>query len=203
MMDRNSTSKDFDEQIRKQLDVVTTLLASGKRNQESTHQALEALDRMRSRVLSELSSMTSNVTKQIADASETTANEAARLLQIKFVEADAQAVAASARYKSAGRWLSAKVFAFITLVLAIAGITLWFIIKPMLPTAAEMQQRRDEIVAMESEVAALRKKGASLQWNICNTGKNGEVQKNCFRIDGHIYMSPNDDKAYGVPYGKK
>lgn len=196
MMDRNLAFKDFDEQIRKQLDVVTVLLASGKRNQESSQQALIALNNFRSHVVSELTSIREDVTKQITEGGEITAKEAARLLQAKFIEADRQAVAAAARYRNAGRWLSIKVFAFITLVLIIAGIAAWLILAPMLPTAADIQKRRDEIIAMEADVAVLKKRGASLQWGTC-----GETGEWCFRTDGVAYGSHGD--TYAVPYRKK
>jgi hypothetical protein len=196
MMDRNLAFKDFDEQIRKQLDVVTVLLASGKRNQESSQQALIALNNLRSQVVSELTSMREDVTKQITEAGEITAKEAARLLQAKFIDADQQAVAAAARYRNAGRWLSIKVFAVITLVLVIACIAAWLILAPMLPTAADMQKRRDEIVSMEAHVAALKKRGASLQWGTC-----GETGEWCFRTDGGAYGSQGD--TYAIPYRKK
>lgn len=63
MTDQNLTYEDIDEQIRKQLDIVTALLGSGKRNQDSTKQALTALNQLRVHVVSEISGLRDDVTR--------------------------------------------------------------------------------------------------------------------------------------------
>lgn len=124
----------------------------------------------------------------------TTANEAASLLKVRFLEADQQAIAAAIRYKNAARRLGLKLFFALTLVVTSASIAAWLILAPMMPTAAYMQERRGELVAMEAQVAALKKKGASLQWGTCG----GEW---CFRTNGASYGTKGD--TYSIPFRKR
>jgi len=192
-MDQRSATNPFDEQVRRQLEIVSTLLGATTRNQKAAQDAIDALTRLQRLITSEMSAMTEDVARQINNSATLTATTAAQLLQEKFVQADKHAQKAAARYCKASRWLGVKIFVFLTGILAVVGIIGWLILQPMLPSAQDIQMRRDEVAALESQAARLSKQGASLEWSTC-----GEKGRPCVRIETQRYGP--EDEQYGIPH---
>ncbi len=193
--------KTYDEMIRAQAEIVSTILTTGIENQEAADKAFKALDRLRSEVTQNVSALATNVTLQIGSSAETTAKKAAELLHEKFIEADAAAEAAAKRYRTAGRWLSLKLFMGLIIFLMALGLAAWLLVLPLLPSFEELQMRRDEISTLNARVADLEKKGIHLEWSTCLDKSNRPLL--CFRTTGQQYGDSKNGESYAIPYRSK
>ncbi|WP_338805533.1 hypothetical protein V8U11_17445 [Pseudomonas chlororaphis] len=185
----------YDEKIRAQAEMLTSLLSAGLQTQDAADQAVLALSRLQQEVHRQISTARDDLST-LADA---TATEAAKLLTEKFDRANEAAAVAAQRYEKAGRLLGLKTFVTLVGSLAVFGATAWFLASPLLPSHEEIEFRRRQIVEMEAKAAALARKGVNLDWTQCKTGPLNK-RRLCFRSDGEIYTIEGTDQHYALPY---
>lgn len=194
-----SEYKTYDEKIRAQAEILSSLLSAGIENQDAADKAVAALDLLHTEVQRSISMMTANVTSQISSLAENAATEAARLLGKKFEQANQVADAATKRYKNAGRWLGFKTFMVLSISLSMVGVATWLLVSPLLPSYKELESRRAEITEMEAIAEELSRKGVRLEWTTC--AREFRSSTMCFRSDGKTYTAEETGKTYAVPYG--
>ncbi|PVZ41039.1 hypothetical protein [Pseudomonas sp. CC120222-01a] len=185
----------YDEKIRAQAEMLTSLLSAGLQTQDAADKAVLALSRLQQEVHRQISSARNDLSN-LADA---TATEAAKLLTEKFDQANEAAAVATKRYEKAGRLLGVKTFVTLVGALAVIGAAAWFLASPLLPSHEEIEFRRRQIAEMEAKAAVLAKKGVNLDWDQCKTGLLNRT-KLCFRSDGEIYTREGTDQHYAVPH---
>lgn len=185
----------YDEKIRAQAEMLTSLLSAGLQTQDAADKAVLALSRLQQEVHRQISSARNDLCT-LADA---TATEAAKLLTEKFDRANEAAAVATKRYEKAGRLLGVKTFVTLVGALAVIGAAAWFLASPLLPSHEEIEFRRRQIAEMEAKAAVLAKKGVNLDWDQCKTGLLNRT-KLCFRSDGEIYTREGTDQHYAVPH---
>lgn len=182
----------YDEKIRAQAEMLTSLLSAGLQTQDATDKAVSALTTLQEEVLTQISAARRDVSL-IADK---TATQAAELLTDKFAQANDEADKAAKRYKNAGRMLGLKTFALLVGSLAVICTGAWFLASPLLPSHEELEFRRAQIAEMEAKAAMLAREGVNLEWATCETKILKRI-KPCFRTDGKIYGT---DRQYAIPY---
>lgn len=185
----------YDEKIRTQAEMLTSLLSAGLETQEAADAAVSALNMLRE----EVQKQTSFIRKDLSSLAEATATEAAKLLVKKFAQANNAADAAAERYEKAGLLLGLKTFAALVVSLTIVGTVAWFLASPLLPSREEIAFRRTQIAEMDVRAAALAKKGVHLDWTECQTGLLKKTRP-CFRTDGEVYSVEGTDRHYAIPY---
>lgn len=185
----------YDEKIRVQAEMLTSLLSAGLQTQDAADKAVSALSTLQKEVLAQISAANKDLSL-IADA---TATKAAALLAEKFDRANDAAGEAATRYENAGRMLGLKTFATLVTSLAVICTAAWFLASPMLPSREELEFRRAQIAEMEAKAAMLARKGVNLEWTNCKTGSL-ERTKPCFRTNGEKYTIEGTDRHYAVPY---
>lgn len=196
-----SEYKTYDEKIRAQAEILTSLLSAGIQNQEAADKAVAALNLLRTELQRSVSAMTVSVTSQISSLAEGTATEAARLLGQKFEQANQAADAAARRYQKAGRWLGFKTFMVLFISLGMVGLATWLLASPLLPSYGELASRRAEIADMETIAEELARKGVHLEWTTCNRSFRSSTM--CFRSDGETYTAKETGETYAVPYSAR
>lgn len=186
----------YDEKIRAQAEVLTSLLSAGLQTQEDADKAVAALKKLQVEVVGQISS----ATQDLSLIANKTATKAAALLCEKFDQADKAAERATTHYKKAGRMLCLKTFAVLVVSLVAICATAWFLVSPLLPSQAELAFRRTQISEMEAKASMLARKGVNLEWSSCDTGTL-KRSKPCFRSDGDTYTAQDGSgRHYAVPY---
>lgn len=185
----------YDEKIRAQAEMLTSLLSAGLQTQDAVDQAVLALSRLQQEVQRQITAARDDLST-LADA---TATEAAKLLTEKFDRANEAAAVATKRYEKAGRLLGLKTFVTLVGSLVVIGATAWFLVSPLLPSHEEIEFRRRQIAEMEAKATVLARKGVNLDWTQCKTGPLNRT-KLCFRSDGEIYTREGTDQHYAVPH---
>ncbi|UQI28545.1 hypothetical protein M3M50_16340 [Pseudomonas bijieensis] len=185
----------YDEKIRTQAEMLTSLLSAGLQTQDAVDKAVLALSRLQQEVHRQISTARNDLST-LADA---TATQAAKLLTEKFDRANEAAAMAAKRYEKAGRLLGLKTFVTLVGSLVVLGASAWFLVAPMLPSHEEIEFRRRQIAEMETKAAALARKGVNLDWTQCETGPLKKIRL-CFRSDGEIYTMKGTDQHYAVPH---
>ncbi len=180
----------YDEKIRAQAEMLTSLLSAGLQTQDAADQAVSALSTLQKEVLTQIL-VARNDLSHIADK---TATRAAALLIEKFDQANDAADKAARRYENAGHMLGLKTFAFFVGSLAIICTGAWFLASPLLPSHEELKFRRTLIAEMEAKAAMLAHKGVNLEWSEC-------AKKPCFRINKITYTATDGSgRHYAIPY---
>lgn len=193
--------KYYDETIRAQAEIIATLLTVCTQNTNDAKKAIAALENSRTKLTEDVSTLTANVQAAIAQSADDTATRAAKLLQEKFMQADAAADAAARRYLQAGRWLGTKTFLLLLSCLAAIALAGWLIAAPLLPTFEELQKRRDDVASLTAHAEGLAKKGVNLEWTYCRDQNQPKTM--CFRTDGKGYIDPKSGATYASPYHAK
>ena len=188
----------YDEKIRTQAEVLTSLLSAGLQTQDACDAAVRALGNLEQEVQKQLSI----ARKDLSVLADATATRAATLLAEKFEAADVAAAKAAKRYQQAGRLLGLKTVAVMIGALAVLCAAAWLWVAPLLPSQAEIEFRRAQIVEMEAKAAALARKGVNLEWVDCTVGRLKRTRP-CLRSDGMDYSSPGSDLHYAVPYSSR
>lgn len=187
----------YDEKIRIQAEMLTSLISAGLQTQDTADKAVSALEELKKEVEKQIYS----AKKSLSTLAESTATETAKLLADKFIKANEAARDAAEQYEKAGRLLGLKTFLTLLGSLSIICTAAWLIAGPLLPSYEEMRFRRNQIAEMESRAEFLAKKGVNLTWEECNTGP---ISKSlCFRSDGKIYSEEGSDRRYSVPFGSQ
>lgn len=185
----------YDEKIRAQAEMLTSLLSVGLQTQDAADKAVSALSTLQKEVLTQISAAKKDLSL-IADA---TATQAAALLTGKFDRANDAAGEAAKRYEDAGRMLGLKTFAVLVASLSVICTAAWFLASPLLPSREELEFRRAQIAEMEAKAAMLAREGVNLEWTNCKTGLL-ERTKPCFRTNGETYTIEGTERHYAVPY---
>jgi len=185
----------YDEKIRGQAEVLTSLLTAGLRTKQDVEKAVVALGEFQTVVEGQITSARQDLSL-IADK---TATQAAALLSDKFVQANKAADHATKQYKSAARMLGLKTFAILVVSLAAIAVTAWLLVSPLLPSQAELAFRRGQIAEMETKAAELERRGVNLEWGTCEVGIL-KRHKPCFRSDGKVYGPDVRSNFYAVPH---
>lgn len=189
----------YDEKIRAQAEVLTSLLTAGLRTKQDVEKAVVALGEFQTVVEGQITSARQDLS-HIADK---TATQAAALLSDKFVQANNAADHAAKQYKSAARMLGLKTFAVLVVSLAAIGVTAWLLVGPLLPSQAELAFRRAQIAEMEAKATVLARKGVNLEWDNCESRGLNRL-KPCFRTDGATYTAQDGSgRSYAVPYSAR
>ncbi len=191
----------YDKAIRDQVEIIASLLTVSAQNNIDAKKAVSTLEKLRMRLIEDVSTMSDNVHATVAHVAEGTATKAAELLQKKFTEADAAADAAARRYLQAGRWLGIKTFLVLLACLGAMVLGGWLIAAPLLPTFEELQKRRDEISTLTALAQDLENKGVKLVWRYCLDRNKSKVM--CFRTDGETYTDHESGATYASPYRAK
>ena len=185
----------YDEKIRAQAEVLTSLLSAGLHTQDEADKAVAALRKLQAEVVGQITS----ARKDLSLIADETATKAAALLSEKFVQANKAADQAARQYKSAARTLGLKTFAVLVVSLVAIGVTAWLLVGPLLPSQAELAFRRAQIAEMETKAAELERRGVNLEWATCEVGILKRL-KPCFRSDGEIYGPDVRSNFYAVPH---
>lgn len=156
----------YDEKIRAQAEVLTSLLSAGLHTQDEADKAVAALRKLQAEVVGQITS----ARKDLSLIADQTATKAAALLSEKFDQANKAADQAARQYKSAACMLGLKTFAALVVSLAAICATAWFLASPLLPSQAELAFRRAQIAEMKTEAAELERRGVSLEWKDCRSG---------------------------------
>jgi hypothetical protein len=188
----------YDEKIRAQAEMLTSLLSAGLQTQETSDKSVLALSKLQQEVQRQISFARNDLSTLAA----ATAAEAAKLLTEKFDLANEAAETAAKRYEKAGRLLGLKTFAALVGSLAVICTAAWFLASPLLPSHEEIEFRRAQIAEMEARAAVLAKKGVNLEWIDCTTGLLKRTTP-CFRSDGERYSVDGTDRYYAVPYNSR
>lgn len=187
----------YDEKIRGQAEVLTSLLAAGLQTKEDVEKAVVALRRFQLVVEGQITS----ARKDLSLIADETASKAAALLSEKFDQANKAADHAARQYKSAARMLGLKTFAVLVVSLVAIGAIVWLLAGPMLPSQAELAFRRTQIAEMETKAAELERRGVNLEWIDCPSGVLDRM-KPCFRTDGVTYEAKDGSgRTYAIPHG--
>ncbi|MCQ4313710.1 hypothetical protein NAV33_17705 [Pseudomonas stutzeri] len=185
----------YDEKIRAQAEVLTSLLSAGLNTQDEADKAVAALRKLQAEVVGQITS----ARKDLSLIADETATKAAALLSEKFVQANKAADQAARQYKSVARMLGLKTFAVLVVSLVAIGATAWLLVGPLLPSQAELAFRRAQIAEMETKAAKLERRGVNLEWSTCTVGIL-KREKPCFRSDGETYEPADRSSSYAVPY---
>jgi|GEM_PF-6228593 len=185
----------YDEKIRGQAEVLTSLLTAGLRTKEDVEKAVVALREFQIEIEGQITS----ARQDLSGIAEETATQAAALLSDKFVQANEAADHAAKQYQSAARMLGLKTFAVLVVSLVAIGATIWLLVGPLLPSQAELAFRRAQIAEMETKAAKLERRGVNLEWGTCEVGILKRL-KPCFRSDGKIYGPDAQSNFYAVPH---
>lgn len=188
----------YDEKIRGQAEVLTSLLTAGLRTKQDVEKAVVALREFQTVAEDQITSARQDLSR-IADK---TATQAAALLSDKFVQANKAADHAAKQYQSAARMLGLKTFAVLVVSLVAIGATAWLLVGPLLPSQAELAFRRAQIAEMETKAAKLERRGVNLEWSTCTVGVL-KREKPCFRSDGETYVPADRSSFYAVPYSAR
>ena len=188
----------YDEKIRTQAEVLTSLLTAGMRTKDDADEAVAALRKLQTEVVEQITSARNDLSL-IADE---TATKAAALLSEKFNQANEAADKTARQYKSAGRMLGLKTFAVLVVSLLAICATAWLLAGPLLPSQAELAFRRTQIAEMETKAAELERRGVNLEWSTCSVGIL-KRDKPCFRSDGQTYGPEDRSSSYAVPYSAR
>lgn len=192
-----SEYESYDEKIRAQAEVLTSLLSAGLHTQDEADKAVAALRKLQAEVVAQIIS----ARKDLSLIADETATKAAALLSEKFVQANKAADQAARQYKSAARMLGLKTFAVLVVSLVAIGATAWLLVGPLLPSQAELAFRRAQIAEMKTKAAELERRGVNLEWHTCIVGTL-KREKPCFRSDGEIYGPNDQSRSYAVPYSR-
>lgn len=187
----------YDEKIRTQAEMLTSLLSAGLQTQEAADKAVSALIELQREVGQQIYA----AKKSLPALADLTATETAKLLAERFTQANEAAEQAAKQYEKAGRFLGLKTFMTLLGSLTVICTAAWLLAGPLLPSHEEMEFRRNQIAEMEARAQILAKKGVSLSWRECDTGYLSKHL--CFRSDGKIYTVPGTDQHYAVPYGSQ
>lgn len=185
----------YDEKIRRQAEVLTSLLTAGLRTKQDVEKAVVALREFQIEVEGQITS----ARQDLSGIAEETATQAAALLSDKFVQANKAADHAAKQYQSAARMLGLKTFAVLVVSLVAIGATTWLLVDPLLPSQAELALRSAQIAEMETKAAKLERRGVNLEWGTCEVGILKRL-KPCFRSDGKIYGPDAQSNFYAVPH---
>lgn len=185
----------YDEKIRAQAEVLTSLLSAGLHTRDEADKAVAALRKLQAEVVGQITS----ARKDLSLIADETATKAAALLSEKFVQANKAADQAARQYKSAARMLGLKTFAVLVASLVAIGATTWLVVGPLLPSQAELAFRRAQIAEMKTEVAELERRGVNLEWEDCPSGVLSRP-KLCFRTDGVTFKAQDGSgRSYAIP----
>lgn len=187
----------YDEKIRTQAEMLTSLLSAGLQTQDAADKAVAALAELQQEVERQIYT----ASKSLSTLADATATEAAKLLVEKFDHANKAAKEAAERYEKAGRLLGLKTFVTLVGSLGVICAAAWFVASPLLPSHEEIEFRRSQIAEMETRAAFLAEKGVNLIWIKCDTGLIS--QSLCFRSDGKVYTQEGSDRYYSVPFGSR
>jgi len=189
----------YDEKIRAQAEVLTSLLSAGLHTQDEADKAVAALRKLQAEVVGQITS----ARKDLSLIADQTATKASALLSEKFNLANKAADQAARQYKSAARMLGLKTFAVLVVSLAAICATAWFLASPLLPSQAELEFRRTQIAEMKIEAAKLERRGINLEWENCPSGVLSR-QKLCFRTDGVTYEAKDGSgRTYAIPHSAR
>ena len=171
----------FENQIQRYLTIVRQILESTIEDRKTVQEATRTLEALSKASEKHLTSLKADVSKSIDAVANRSAAKAAELLSEHFNEADKAALVVKERYEHAAKRLGWKMFGFAALcvLLAFGLMELAFII--MVPSYEEIDARRQEVRALEANLAGLKLRGALLQVTTCNLD-NG-VQVACVRTD--------------------
>lgn len=171
----------FENQIQRYLTIVRQILESTIEDRKTVQEATRTLEALSKASEKHLTSLKADVSKSIDAVANRSAAKAAELLSEHFNEADKAALVVKERYEHAAKRLGWKMFGFaaLCLLLAFGLMALAFII--MVPSYEEIDARRQEVRALEANLAGLKLRGALLQVTTCNLD-NG-VQVACVRTD--------------------
>ncbi|HHN2637174.1 TPA: hypothetical protein ACRNZD_006752, partial [Pseudomonas aeruginosa] len=117
----------YDEKIRRQAEVLTSLLTAGLRTKQDVEKAVVALREFQIEVEGQITS----ARQDLSGIAEETATQAAALLSDKFVQANKAADHAAKQYQSAARMLGLKTFAVLVVSLVAIGATTWLLVGPL------------------------------------------------------------------------
>lgn len=204
------------------LDAAGKVLEATYEDEQRTRQAITSLERLRATVEEKIGALSRDTVKVIEGASDTTATQAARLLQEKFVEADVAAERARARYVRATQGLAWRLFGLAVLMQLLIFAGVWVIVARTLPSRDEISGRRQvldqlaqqvsseqtqlaeldrQIKTKQRKVSDLDRRGARVEWTTCTDSE--QVSHLCFRADEEVGGIPSrdGDKTYRVPSG--
>lgn len=156
-------------------DTAGKLLEAAESDGAKARAAIAALEQFHQQVDARLRHLSEEVARKIDAAAERTADKAAKLLQERFREADAEADRAAERYRQAASSLTKRQWMMgygllvgVLALLAIFGFA-------MVPSLDEIQQRRAELNALNTEIQDKR-----VRWGMCIEGRK---RRPCIQTD--------------------
>lgn len=156
-------SSEHEAAFQRLYDTANKILEATYNDEEAARKAINALSTTRIQLERKVDELARDVTAKIDSSAGKTADEAARLLADKFVQADTAAARARSRYETAGQNLTWKLLggaAVLQLVL-LAGA--WLIVQRTLPSQVEVESRRQTIEQLSQQASELRTQVANLQ----------------------------------------
>ncbi|WP_104656255.1 hypothetical protein [Ralstonia insidiosa] len=198
-MDENQQRKAFQQLF----DAAGKVLEATYTDAQSTRQAIQALSHTRDLVERRLNELHREVTHSVEGAAETTAERTAELLREKFEQADQAADRAAQRYTRAANGLGWKLLALALLMQVAIFVGVWLLVQNTVPSLSEIEARRQEVVQLERQVAALERRGGRLELRDCLDGNKRSHP--CFRTDEEklagVYQDKGDGKTFRIPWG--
>lgn len=216
------SQESHEKTVERLLDAAGKVLEATYEDEQRTHRAITELERLRTSVEQKISTLSRDTVVLIEGASDTTAKKAAELLQHKFLEADAAAERARARYVQAAQGLGWRLFGLAALMQLLLFVAGWLILGRTLPSEDDIadrrqtvQQLRHQTVDLQGQVADLDRqiksrqrkvndldrRGARVDWTVCKD--NAQISHLCFRTDEEAgdFSSANGEKTYRIPWG--
>jgi hypothetical protein len=218
----NLPQKSHERTVEVLLDAAGKVLEATYEDTGRTRQAIASLEHLRTSVEQRIDALSRDTVRLIEASSEQTAQQAAVLLQDKFLKADAVAEQACMRYAGAARGLSWRLAGLATLLqVAIFG-TAWLVAGRTLPSDAEIASRRqvileltEKIVDLQAQSAQLDRqiktkqgkvnhldhRGAKLIWQTCPDQER--VNHPCIRTDERTeeVFGMDGETTYRIPWG--
>ncbi|WP_371197374.1 hypothetical protein [Klebsiella aerogenes] len=162
----------------------------GKNAREATAALASFINKMNIR----LQKLEADVSHNLNNSAETTANRAAELLSIKFQHANDAAERATEQYQQAAENLNIRNWFFILGTQIVLILIFIASILFLVPSLDDIQQRREELSSLNEQI-----KNSHLEWANC------EGDKKCFRTDergnaGEPYRGKQDGSTWRVPW---
>lgn len=180
-MNKNLTDHD----VQLFFDAAEKLREAAERDGEKAREATAALTFFVNKINTRLNKLEADISNNINNFAENTANRAAKILSIKFEDANSAAQKATIKYQEAAKNLNLRNWLYIFILQLLLAVIFITSIIFLVPSLDEIQHRRAELSTLNSQI-----KGSHLQWEQCG-------RKKCFRTDerhngGQPYIKRED-----------
>ncbi|ATD58799.1 hypothetical protein CNX70_00265 [Janthinobacterium svalbardensis] len=163
--------------------VVGTLLEMAIRDQKAVRRAVERLSRTEHIVETAAAQLPATVAREVTLAIQEAVHEVADVLVRRFDAANIDAKRASVAYQEAAKFGFWRMIAGALGVMSIFMATIVFVAWLAMPNISELQARRDEKAYLEAQITLLEKRGAKIDYTICELTKDRKKTRLCARID--------------------